>query len=262
MPRAPGFTSEPRTRRWILRPRSEASNTRSIRHHPELRATILALPLPLTDPRPDPPTRSCKVEYVGVFKEANWANVMWLYLTGNGTIPNSYLVALADACFSGYATELLPEVSFEVELQFVRVNVWDGSDVTQAISTQPGATGGKLDPALPANVAVCISWPLAVHYRGGHPRTYLPGPVQSSLAGTTRFRNDYCTDVATRAGRFHTALEAIPASASVSSVEHGVISFQAKKQWRTPPVFRRIGNGAHVDARIDSQRRRLGRDVA
>lgn len=218
--------------------------------------------LPLTEPRPDPPTRSCKLEFVGTYREANWANVMWLYLTGNGVIPHDWQVDLADAAFNAYKAYFLTEISFEVELNFARVNIWDGPDVSQAISTETASPGLKLDPGLPANVAICVSWPLAVHYRGGHPRTYLPGVTQASLDGTTRVLAAYASDVATRANQFHTAMEVIPPTATVSSVEHGTMSFQSKKQWRTPPVFRRIALGAHVDTRLDSQRRRLGRDIA
>jgi hypothetical protein len=211
--------------------------------------------------RPDPPTRCCKIEFIGSYLESNWANVMWAFFTGSGVIPQANLDFLANAFFDHYGDELLPEVSFEVELEVCRLNVWDGSDVTQALSTASRRQGGKADPGLPANVALSIGWPLQVHYRGGHPRTYLCGITQGSLGGTTRVSADYAADVAARAQNFHQRLEATLPGTGVASVEHGIVSFVHRKQWREPPIFRRILNGPRVDTRLDSQRRRLGRDV-
>jgi hypothetical protein len=211
--------------------------------------------------RPDPPTRCCKVEFIGSYLESNWANVMWVFLTGSGVIPQANLDFLANDFFDKYGDELLPEISFEVELEVCRLNVWDGSEVTQALSTAPRRQGGKSDPGLPASVALSIGWPLQVHYRGGHPRTYLTGITQASLNGSTRVSASYAADVAARAQNFHQLLEATSPGTGVNSVEHGVVSFVRKKAWRTPPVFYRILNGPRVDTRLDSQRRRLGRDV-
>lgn len=211
--------------------------------------------------RPDPPTRCCKVEFIGSYLEANWANVMWTFLTGSGLIDHATLQEIANYNFDAYAAELSPEVSFECVLEAVRINVWEGSEATQAISTRAQHAGGKLDPGLPANVALSIGWPLQVHYRGGHPRTYLCGITQASLGGTARVSAAYATDVQQRAQAFHTRIEAMPAQAGIGSQLHGIVSFVNKKAWRQPPVFRRILDGPRVDTRLDSQRRRLGHDV-
>jgi hypothetical protein len=63
-----------------------------------------------------------------------------------------------------------------------------------------------------------------------------------------------------RANAFHAEVEGYgPIGGGIDTVEHGIISFQADNAWRTPPIFRRIISG-RVDSRIDTQRRRLGRD--
>src|SRR4051812_47205084 len=60
----------------------------------------------------------------GSYLESNWANVMWAFFTGAGVIPQANLDFLANAFFDHYGDELLPEVSFEVELEVCRLNVW------------------------------------------------------------------------------------------------------------------------------------------
>lgn len=218
------------------------------------------MPLPLTDPRPAPPNRSVRVAFEGHFGGAAWANVMWLYLTGSGTITSSDLLILADKCNGAYAS-FLQWMSNQAELQRVQVILYENGENREGVSgtVRPGlATGGTL---LPANVAACVTWNIAPVYRGGHPRTYIAGALSSYQAAVNTWTTAAQTQLKNRADDFHTALEQMgPIGGGIATVEHGIISFQRAKQWRTPPVFYRI-NGASVDVRIDSQRRRLGRDL-
>lgn len=186
---------------------------------------------------------------------------MWARLLGSGVIAQSSLVSLANQFFIHYRDQLLPDLNVASKLLTCRVNVWQANEMTQAQSTQATAAGGKIQPELPASVAACITWPLAVHYRGGHPRTYLCGFSDVDMETTTTWLPAFVTDLSAKAGSFHTLMETATSLPEVTFVEHGVLSFQRQKQWRDVPVFYRIANGARVDPRIDTQRRRLGRDL-
>jgi len=60
---------------------------------------------------------------------------------------------------------------------------------------------------------------------------------------------------------FHVGVDAI-SQGLFSSSKLGIVSFVLRKEWRAPPVFRDFTLGAaHADERIDSMRRRLGRDI-
>jgi hypothetical protein len=62
------------------------------------------------------------------------------------------------------------------------------------------------------------------------------------------------------ANNFLLAVNAI-STANASDLHLGVVSFVLRGEWRDPPVFRDFTPAAaKVDARIDSQRRRLGPD--
>jgi len=209
-------------------------------------------------PRPDPPDRSVKLTYVGIFGDTEWVNVMWLYLTGSGVITHGDLITLANACAAAYVSRFLGTLSTSVTLETVEVVLYSaGGDATSAI-VNSGSSGSHVGNVLPANVALAISWKIPPSYRGGHPRTYLSGFTQDRLQTERLWLPSFLTPLVTNANNFHADLEAIPPiGAGISTVEHGVVSFVRDKAWRTPPVFYRISSGS-IDGRVDSQRRRLG----
>lgn len=211
-------------------------------------------------PRPDPPTRFCKLVYHGSYGSTTWNNVMWLYLTGSGEITVPNLNDLAAACSGAYIDNFGPYLSSALSLDDTQVVLYaGGGDVFEGHAVSGGsgsATGGDL----PANVAMCITWQIAPHYRGGHPRTYLAGMVDGHQLDATTWQGASVSALSSAAAAFHTDLEAISGVGSgITDVEHGVASFVRDGAWRTPPVFYRIVTG-FVDTRIDTQRRRLGPD--
>lgn len=222
---------------------------------------VVVSPLPLTDPRPDPPNRSVRLVYSGHFGAANWVNVMWLFLTGSGEITTSDLNTLATACYTPYVSNLMAQLRTSCVLDECAVNLYQDGDLLQGTHTGSGAGGHAAGSDLPASVACAISWIIPSHYRGGHPRTYLCGLASDELNGTKSWSTSFLANMTSEAISFHNAIEAIsPIGAGIAGVEHGIISFQSGKQWRTPPIFRRI-SGALCDTRVDTQRRRLGRDT-
>lgn len=215
-----------------------------------------------TGTRPTPPTRFCKLVYNLTYADLPMNNVMWLYLTGSGVITIPQLNDLAGACSEAYADNFLPLLSDAVVLNSTSVVLYDsGGDALEGVAGV-GGTGAFSDNGLPAQVAMCISWQIAPHYRGGHPRTYLGGLTEGAVDSVNTWTGGMITAAASAAVAFHGDLEAITGiSSGISTVEHGITSFVRAGAWRTPPVFYRIA-GATVDARIDTQRRRLGRDVS
>jgi hypothetical protein len=213
-----------------------------------------------TGPRPEIPTRFVRCAFEGAYGTTLWSNVMWLYLTGSGEITVPELNALASAAGNQYATHFGPLLSTAWSISQCKVVLYSsGTDVFEGVGTVGvSGTGSGID--LPAQVAACITWQIAPHYRGGHPRTYLSGITHDWTVDATTFASSFVGYLTDAAAAFHTGLEAISGiSSGISSVEHGVASFVRAKAWRDPPVFYRIA-GANVDNRIDTQRRRLGRD--
>lgn len=212
--------------------------------------------------RPFPPVRACRVTVEGLYDLAPWANVFWLHLNGSGEISNVNLNQLCNWVYGGWTNTLLKVQSLESTIERVVALLYSDDGEQVAFSNPSSVPGLKGGTAMPASVSCCISWPIATHYKGGHPRTYLAAIPTSAQANSTSFDPDYSNAVGAEAEDFHTHLESMTELDGITSVSHGIYSFVRHKAWRDPPVFYRIMAGVHVDTRIDSQRRRLGRDRA
>ena len=184
---------------------------------------------------------------------------MWCRATGSGEIAQGTLNDFVELAGDTYRGELLPLLSSTLTLVTAEAVLFstdtDDLHATAAIDDTGSVSGNPM----PAQVSVGITWSIASSYRGGHPRTYLPGIAYATMDGVTTIQAAEASVFASHASSFHTALEEFTGT-NWASTEHGVVSFVRNGEWRTPPVFIRI-TGARVDQRIDTQRRRLGRDL-
>jgi len=213
-----------------------------------------------TGPRPTPPNRVCKLVFAGSLLEAQWMNVMWLFLTGSGEITAGDLTTLAEGCGSAYADNFMPLLSVNSIIEAVEVVLYDSVDGDLSVVSTVAVPGSISTAGDNAGVSACISWAIRAHYRGGHPRTYLCGLANAEEGSATSWTTAFQADLTSGAQAFHSAIEGLgPIGAGITDVEHGVVSFVLNNAWRTPPVFRRILT-AVVDSRMDTQRRRLGKD--
>jgi hypothetical protein len=100
-----------------------------------------------------------------------------------------------------------------------------------------------------------INWAISAYYRGGKPRTYMPGVPQSVVTDGRTLSSAYRSALATDAASFITDVNAIT-HGGITAVQLGTVSFQVGKNWRTPPIFRPYV-GASVRQIMGTQRRRL-----
>lgn len=196
---------------------------------------------------------------IGVNGVAPYTNVFWFHLNGSGVITSSDLTTLVQAIGTKYATRFGPFISNAATITDAFGVLWNAPDEPLAVAAHVGGGGSATGQFLPASIASCIGWFIPAHYRGGHPRTYLPGVTATMISTQKLFAAAHITGLENAANLFHSDVEALTAP-NVTSVSHGVISYVRDKAWRTPPVFYRI-TSARVDQRIDTQRRRLGKDI-
>lgn len=208
-----------------------------------------------TGPRPDPPGSTVRVAISGTIFATYWANVFWLKLTESGTVDTADLTAIADGISAAWAAHVAGQVNTAVYLQQVKVTHWDGSGVeTQYVGTY-SHEGGQTSQMRNCAAAIVVDWFISAHYRGGHPRSYWPGPSDTDIDNGATLHSTYRTNLATAAAAFLTAVEAIT-STNVTAVEMGTVSFVHAGAWRTPPEFRRyIGSG--IRSVLGTQKRRL-----
>jgi len=158
--------------------------------------------------------------------------------------------------FAAFHDNLLPQLTSDTTL--IDCEVIDLTNITGVGSVHAGSgTGGLGGAPLPANVAICVSWHEALHYRGGHPRSYMGGVSDTFIADPRNLTSSFAGIMASAAANFRTAVNALSSTAASSYALAGV-HYRLADAAQTPPLVTAI-SGASVNTRLDSQRRRLGK---
>lgn len=190
-------------------------------------------------------------------------NIMYMLFSGGApTSDSTFLGQVANAIMTTWASSGLPsKIQQTWSLQKVTAKDNSGTSAAVADSTHAAIPGTDAALPLPPQVSIALSWDIAAHYRGGKPRTYLPGVPQDSLVaiGNSAIIPSFAVDLAAKANTWS-------ASVNVSSPGGhdgvlGTLSFRTGNAPRPTPLFRAFGE-AHVHERLDSQRRRSGRESA
>jgi hypothetical protein len=112
---------------------------------------------------------------------------------------------------------------------------------------------------MPPNCAIVVSWQINSRYRGGHPRWYLAGfPTNAILyQGGSQISTVIANKVKAWAGYLLANQSSIAIGANLGQI--GTIRYYSKHELLVPPVFYPF-QAAAVHERLDSQRRRLGKE--
>lgn len=139
------------------------------------------------------------------------------------------------------------------------VEAWDLSSPAGAYgSANVNLAGTLIGGGLSNQTALCITWKVNYRYRGGHPRSYLPPPTSAETSGGNLWSVAFQSLAQTNARAFRT---------QVNSINQGGTTFKlcavryisGGQQLATPLVL--LVQDAIVHTRIDSQRRRLGKEI-
>jgi hypothetical protein len=133
-----------------------------------------------------------------------------------------------------------------------------GSD-TSSLSTHAAVAGTDSSLALPPQCAVVASWQIAARYRGGKPRWYIPGVPASALTASygAGFLSSWQTATETAMKAFYSAFQL--GTANTHEYTWGTISYVTGDAPRVTPLFR-FFTGVQLHGRLDSQRRRSGKE--
>jgi hypothetical protein len=198
-----------------------------------------------------------RLRVVGTYNSAPWNNIFHLQYTG-GAPSVANLNTLCGSFLSAYASNLLPLCNPLVVLASA-----DAQDLTNAGAAQGSATntspGTRTGTALPTSACAVISWKINNRYRGGHPRTYVPAGNTADLLLGRNWTDTFVTAANAAANAFLSAINALTTGAITYKLI--CLSYTRNKIALNPPVPYTIQSGL-VDHRLDTQRDRLGKDVA
>jgi hypothetical protein len=190
-----------------------------------------------------------------------WANTFWVRNGGALSPSSSDFAGIVDAVRGFWVQHFIEHIGTGATVEGCDGLYYGAQGIEIGFNAQHVDTGSMAGSVLPSQVSAGISWSVQAAYKGGHPRTYLPPPSQTALLSTRLFNPSFATALTSAANGFHASLNFLRAG-NMSDLHLGTVSFVLRKQWRSPPVFRDFVPGnARVDQRVDTQRRRLGRDL-
>lgn len=205
-----------------------------------------------------------QLRFGGSYQNQPWLNVLhWEYSGGPPTQAN--LLELCNDCMTIWDTRFSSAAHPTCILAAVRAIDLSSPDAPQGVSDAVSKAGDSVFGPLPVQIAVVASWVVNYRWRGGHFRTYFPFGHTNAVQNGNSW-----TDVALN--QFRTSISGF--MSDMNSMTAGSLSGKlvGVRRWRTevkgqppveidPPLVLPF-TGVVVDSRLDSQRRRLGRDVS
>lgn len=212
-------------------------------------------------PRPAPPVDTVRLAISGTFRTHRWVNVLHLRTTMSGAHTVNDLNTVVDGVLAAYNTRFDAFPGGEVT-GITGDAAWQTDPTSQLVTTRTHAftpSGTSVDDAA---CCLVVSWKIGLRYRGGKPRTYLPGPVASIVVNGSDVETTALGNLITAAGNFKNDVNALTAG-NITGVELGTVSYftaggseTIPPTYRTPPIFVPY-TGAGANPKIGTQRRRI-----
>jgi len=204
-----------------------------------------------------PPTDTVRVAISGTIFGEPYTNVMWLAVTTDGTRTINDLDALIGSVLGYYNTDLVALLATNVAGGTAAAEWITGVGtqlaVTKTVVFAPSGTAAVNDCA----AAYLVNWTISDRYRGGKPRTYLPGVQTGHVVNGRTIDGTALASLNTGITAFKNHVDALTET-HILTVQLGTVRFQQANAALAPPVFRAY-TGGHCNTLMGTQRRRIGR---
>ena len=186
-----------------------------------------------------------------------WVNT--LHYGGMSGIPTTAdLDALAASVSSAWATNIAPILPNNVTKTGVQAIDIARRDGATGYSTAQDSGVLTSSAVLPVNVAVCVSEHVQYRWRGGHPRFYLPPPAYSSIQNGNQLTEVALGNANTAVNGFFTQLNTVTVASASPKIS--CVRFYNENALLAVPMVLPVTRFT-VKQRLDSQRRRLGKEI-
>jgi hypothetical protein len=187
-------------------------------------------------------------------------NTFWCKLTTSGSVTQADLDTWTDNFGAKYVADLLPHTNSRFILSTISSTYFvDGSATNVLQSTRTLSGTGTGTTVLEAGLAAVLSWLTSGYWRGGKPRTYLPGATGNiSATAQSQWSSAFLTAMQTAAGTFRTDINGITGGTTITGTALGLVSFFSAGSPRVPPLFFAF-TGVKIHPRVAHQRRRDGK---
>src|SRR6266550_814822 len=128
-----------------------------------------------TGTRPAPPNGTARVAIHGQIFSHTTINVFWLDLTHSGTPDGGDFAEVVNDVLANYSGAFMGSLSRDFQVTGATGEWFLGTGNLSGFSAGAAVGSSDADAVQDAGASFVISWFIAASYRGGHPRTYLPG---------------------------------------------------------------------------------------
>jgi len=203
-----------------------------------------------------------------------WQNRFHLQAAGSMGATSANLDTLCTAVATAWTTNIAPLCNPLVSLTEVdAIELTTRSSPAFYSTLVTPSAGTRTGTPLPLSAACVISWTVPNRYRGGHGRIYVPaGNVADVITGKqwNTAGGGFLATARTAATAFHNALQGLTIGAvglDLVVMSYFFGSHKTDAIPHPPPVMRPSPipyavTGARVRTRLDTQRRRLGKELA
>jgi hypothetical protein len=211
---------------------------------------------------PLPPKGTVQVAISGLVGPAEWSVVFHTFEETPSDPSESNVHNIAQGYFDAWITAWIPFQSDQTVLEECNVIHWGtaGAEVTGAY-TNPTA-GEDAGDVLPASASMLVSERIASHYKGGHPRMYVPGLVVDRMESSQFWSAATVTEAQTAAETFLALVNGVTLGAGNHTLLSCLRRFAGggsqtiPKTYLDPPTIHTV-QGVIARSKIASQRRRL-----
>lgn len=206
-------------------------------------------------PRPDPPPFTIQAQLQHTFEGMFWETGHWFKVDTSDMPIYADLTAFAAALAEAWTSSVLTYLNELVQFSGVECVIWGNPPEALDFSAPAVDTGGIPGDSEAAQVAAVVSWPIARHHRGGHPRNYIGGLNDADLATVATLTSDFRSDLQAGYVNFQSTVDGLEIAGN--PVKMGVVSFQNNRAWRAEGVFFPFLGAPTVRELLGTQRRRL-----
>ncbi len=203
----------------------------------------------------DPPPFTILAQFQNSFDGFFWETGHWFSVDTEDMPSYEQLLLFAGDIGGAWNDDVNVFLNELNEFIGVQCVIWGNPPEALDFFTGVPGTGGASGDSEAAQVAAVVSWPIARHHKGGHPRNYIGGLGDGDLATVATLTSAFASDL--QAGYTTFQSDVNSTTLGDSSVQLGVVSFRNNKVWRDDPVFFPYLGAPTVRLPLGTQRRRL-----
>src|SRR5690348_6410409 len=210
-----------------------------------------------TGPRPAPPAGTARVAISGTILGHRWVNVWYLQVAHSGAVTVNDLQTIADGIHTSWGASVAPLVSSDVVMKTVDITYFPSAGTELRYTGSYSTAGGAAASPQDAGACFVIRWVIGEYYRGGHPRSYIPGVPAGSITNGSDLSATFMTNAAADLNAHRNAINALT-STNITSVTMGTVRYASGGAWLSPPRFVAYTSCAVGKlGKLGSQRRRI-----